>query len=281
MANSTLITDYLGRGTHAARPAAPPIAAGALAVYYETDTTNTFVWNGAAWVQVNGGGGGGGGIAYDPTILAEASLVHYWKLNDALGSASAADSKGATALTANGGVSFGSRSITKDNLSSCFFDNVLADYLTFPNGLIPGTAFSLELVLQSSMNGNVFFSADANKNFDLFTDVTGTGFHLFTGGGTQSNFFGGNFANATFYTLTAPTHIVITYDGAGHTIPYVNGFQLSTLNVTPSQTGAGRVGSWANGAAGASNAFGGHIAKLALYSAALTRAQVLAHYANL
>lgn len=58
MATSTLITDYLGEGTHAARPASPNVPTGATALYYETDTTNTFAWSGAAWVQINGAGGG-------------------------------------------------------------------------------------------------------------------------------------------------------------------------------------------------------------------------------
>lgn len=58
MATSTLITDYLGVGTHAARPATPNVPTGVTALYYETDTTNTFAWTGAAWVQINGAGGG-------------------------------------------------------------------------------------------------------------------------------------------------------------------------------------------------------------------------------
>jgi len=58
-ANSALITDYLGYGTHAARPAAPNIGTGVTAVYYETDTGNTFAWSGAAWVQLNAAGGAG------------------------------------------------------------------------------------------------------------------------------------------------------------------------------------------------------------------------------
>lgn len=60
MTTSTLITDYLGEGLHAARPATPNIPAGGTAIYYETDTTNTFAWSGSAWVQINGTGGGGG-----------------------------------------------------------------------------------------------------------------------------------------------------------------------------------------------------------------------------
>lgn len=62
MTSSTLITDYIGSGTHSARPTSPNVPSGATAVYYETDTTNTFAWSGTAWVQINGGGGTGGSI---------------------------------------------------------------------------------------------------------------------------------------------------------------------------------------------------------------------------
>ncbi|MBB2205619.1 hypothetical protein [Gluconacetobacter takamatsuzukensis] len=50
MGNSTLITDYLGYGTVAARPAEPNLPAGCLGVYYATDTGQIQVWNGA-WQQ--------------------------------------------------------------------------------------------------------------------------------------------------------------------------------------------------------------------------------------
>lgn len=56
-ATSTLITDYIAEGTHAARPTTPNVPAGASSLYYETDTSNTFAWSGSAWVQVNGGAG--------------------------------------------------------------------------------------------------------------------------------------------------------------------------------------------------------------------------------
>ncbi len=56
MTYSQIMTDYIGHGTHAARPATPNVAAGVAAVYYETDTGNTFVWSGSAWVQVNTSG---------------------------------------------------------------------------------------------------------------------------------------------------------------------------------------------------------------------------------
>lgn len=60
MTTSSDITDYLGVGAHSARPGAPNVPAGGTAVYYETDTANTFAWDGSAWQQINGGGGGGG-----------------------------------------------------------------------------------------------------------------------------------------------------------------------------------------------------------------------------
>ncbi len=53
MTASTLIVDYVGRGSHAARPATPNIPTGATAVYYETDTTIVFVWDGSAWHALN------------------------------------------------------------------------------------------------------------------------------------------------------------------------------------------------------------------------------------
>lgn len=65
MTTSTQITDYMGRGTHAARPTTPNVPSGGTAIYFETDTTNTFAWDGSGWVQINGGGGGG----TSPTIV--------------------------------------------------------------------------------------------------------------------------------------------------------------------------------------------------------------------
>lgn len=57
MASSTLIADYIGVGLHAARPSPPPITAPATAIYYETDTLNTFIWDGTStWVQMNAAG---------------------------------------------------------------------------------------------------------------------------------------------------------------------------------------------------------------------------------
>lgn len=53
---STIITDYLGVGTSATRPTSAPVASGALAIQYATDTAVLQLWNGSAYVPFAGGG---------------------------------------------------------------------------------------------------------------------------------------------------------------------------------------------------------------------------------
>lgn len=55
MTASTIITDYLGRGLFASRPASPNIPSGGTAWYYATDTTALYVWDGSAWQQAAAG----------------------------------------------------------------------------------------------------------------------------------------------------------------------------------------------------------------------------------
>jgi len=58
--SSTLISDYFGCGTHAARPASLSLASGCCGLYYETDTNAVFAWNGSAWISVISGSGPSG-----------------------------------------------------------------------------------------------------------------------------------------------------------------------------------------------------------------------------
>lgn len=55
MTASTLITDYLGRGLAASRPASPSVPSGGIAVYYATDTLVFSVWNGTSWSPFGAG----------------------------------------------------------------------------------------------------------------------------------------------------------------------------------------------------------------------------------
>jgi|WetSurMetagenome_2_1015567.scaffolds.fasta_scaffold58348_3 hypothetical protein len=49
MGHSTVITDYLGYGLAAARPATPNIPTGCMAWWWSTDTGVLSVWNGSTW----------------------------------------------------------------------------------------------------------------------------------------------------------------------------------------------------------------------------------------
>lgn len=53
MASGRLI-DYLGEGLFSARPVTPNLAAGALGLYYATDTNVLYGWDGSAWDVVGG-----------------------------------------------------------------------------------------------------------------------------------------------------------------------------------------------------------------------------------
>lgn len=57
---STKITDWLGEGTHANRPATPPATTGSICFYYETDTATLFFYDFSttSWVAVGGSVGG-------------------------------------------------------------------------------------------------------------------------------------------------------------------------------------------------------------------------------
>ena len=119
--------------TYAADPASPDLRTGDL--YYNTTAGEMRYYNGSVWVQCGGGvrsiavgtpvtgnvtfngagvtqsgntftfsgGGGGGAIPYDPTILAEPALVHFWKFNEAAGATTFADSVGSLNITYTSG----------------------------------------------------------------------------------------------------------------------------------------------------------------------------------
>jgi hypothetical protein len=53
---TTLITDYLGAGVAASRPATPAVPVGGLAAYIATDTGVYSVWNGTVWITVSSSG---------------------------------------------------------------------------------------------------------------------------------------------------------------------------------------------------------------------------------
>lgn len=51
---STLLSDYMQKGTHATRIATTPVlGTKGIGLFYETDTFSTWLWNGSAWVTLS------------------------------------------------------------------------------------------------------------------------------------------------------------------------------------------------------------------------------------
>lgn len=69
MTASTLITDYIAYGLLSARPTTPPVASGVSSMYYATDTTTLYIWDGT-W-NIAGAAAGGEGIPnFSPPLAA-------------------------------------------------------------------------------------------------------------------------------------------------------------------------------------------------------------------
>ncbi len=68
MAYSGILTEYLGVGLAAARPATPNVGPGCMALYRATDTSITSVWTSAAWVNITVSGPTGATGPAGPTI---------------------------------------------------------------------------------------------------------------------------------------------------------------------------------------------------------------------
>jgi hypothetical protein len=224
------------------------------------------------------GGGGGGSIPYDATILAEATLTNYYKMNDAVGSTSLHDSKGSTNLTVNGTPGLDSQTLTHDLEGSLAFFADASAYITLPSGLIVTSgAYTVEFIARVWPFTNRFpilFSASSSagsNGLEIYFDAQNTWALNGNGGSIVINFQGGGQGVGA----TSPIHITVTWDGTT-TRFYMNGAQVgsSSTHITPT---SGRIGCRSDG----SLPFYGNIAKLAIYSSALSAASLRAHIANI
>lgn len=75
MSGSTIITDYVGRGTLASRPVSPPIGTTAGALYTTTDTGEVFSWSGTAWIELTISGGTGWAVPFSPPKVADFTTI--------------------------------------------------------------------------------------------------------------------------------------------------------------------------------------------------------------
>lgn len=227
-------------------------------------------------------------MSYDSTILAEPSLVYFWKLNETTGT-SAADSKGTDTGTyeGTGGTNYtlGQTGIG-DGETAVLFDGTAGWVQTATSITAPASPFSVECWFKTtSANGGGLIGFDNAQGTSgvttndrcLWIDNTGN---------LVWDIYDGNVHRQLVSTAAyndGNWHYVVAMIGASGMALYVDGASVATnaITTTFSYTGYWHV-AWvpASGLTNAPTIFylAGDLAKVAVYSSALTSTQVTNHY---
>lgn len=216
--------------------------------------------------------------AYPTGVIADGA-IGYWRLGDAFGATTAADSSsGGHPGTVNGAVTFGQASALPDGNTAALFTGAIGTYISVATAatlLTPG-AFSWEAWMQDSDG--------TGKDMMFLSDSTSTNYLRVLGthqlrvsatiGGVQTNV-----DDPAAIVVGTWYHVVATYDGATLKL-YKNGVLVASSAVTGVFTGAtsplllGRY----NGSTGFE--WNGLLDDVAIYPTALSASQVAAHYAR-
>jgi hypothetical protein len=220
-------------------------------------------------------------------VVLQDNPLAYYRLGDGVGAVTAADSSGranATAASVIGGVTFGvAGAIVNDANTAASFDGT-SGYITLPSAFTNNvTSFSLECWLK--LTNNTFasypciaandFPNTSHNGFQLIvapsTDGKSAYFTIGNGSAAFSASFGAGVLNASVWY-----HIVTTYDGTALKI-YLNGALVG------SSAANGVIGTAANNISiarypGDTGFLPATLDEVALYTAALSPARVLAHY---
>lgn len=208
--------------------------------------------------------------AYATAILAEASLVDYWRLGDA--ASPVADSKGGINGTVSGGT-LGTTGLLVNDADKAVTVGAGQFIDCGDNRDFAGTsAFSVELLIKpTAFSGTQCMVGKWN-------DASALGWLLSSQGGNLKFFrFNGSGQSTAGGALTAGVtqHVVGTYDGATMKV-YKNGAQVATIASAaslPDTAQTLRIGT--NQTLGA---VPGVYDEVAIYNTALSAAAVLAHY---
>lgn len=222
---------------------------------------------------------------YAATVVGTAALVSYWRLGEAAGATTMVDAEALNPGTYLGAPALGAADLLVHDLDTAMGLDGIDDYATVND--------SASLSATSAMSAELWLKPDAVNT------AAGSGWHLFAKWETFMVYINGGASPKLAYcayntstlsytpcvqgTTTVATgstyHVVATYDGANLKL-YVNG----ALEATTPRTGALNDSASSVAVAGGgwgtlpSARFDGTLDELAFYSAALTAAQVQAHY---
>lgn len=236
---------------------------------------------------------GGGGASYDPVILAESSLLHYWPMSDAAGSTTLADVKGTTPLPITDTLSnvvLGTPGLIHDGTSGATLLGLSTKtngIIIIPAGSIPATGdYTIEFIFRTqgylgtqSIPAAFIMDLDRVGSMELYIDYgrLGVSNELRGGAGTWDNW-----RSAISLAPMSTYHIATVASSATNTITrYLNGLPLPIRysGTIPRQTQAGQFGSLARTNDGNAYSFMGMIEKVAIYGSALPASTIAAHYA--
>jgi len=238
---------------------------------------------------------------YSSLILAETSLIAYYRLNEAMGKLAhdqSANKYHGTINNNNGqlvGVTLQQQNaIISDPLDYAMLFNGTNGYITLPSGLKTDglSALSVEFWVNRSSNSSSFMFVLSNDNnptsshlgfrviLSLPSDASIGYFEMGNGtigasrriGSSNLSVFYGNVVIGSWY------HIVCVYDGT-QLLAYVNG--ILDQNSNPALTGT--IGTathplYIGASPSLASNFPGLIDEVAIYNAALSASDVLAHY---
>lgn len=214
---------------------------------------------------------------YDAQILSESGLKCFLPLSEAAGSTTCADvsGNGFTATTHGAGLTLGAAALlVNDAETACGFDGTNS-YLSVASLGITNEPFSLEVWLDCVGDG----SLPDGSNYDTLVAVNASQRILYNPGNRQFLIQngGGNFFSALTYPLGAPYYFAYVWDGTQESM-YLNGVLDShfTPPGAPSWNGAWYIGV---DVVSGQYAWNGRLAKVAIYTAALSPAQITLHAA--
>ncbi len=220
--------------------------------------------------------------AYQAIILAEASLSHYYEMDDA-GPNTLADSKGVRNGTYHNGFTLGQAGIPAGGTAATFSAGGGGGYADIGTFSVGGTGETLEAWLKLTANPTaegVVAAHDGDTNLSTYLAIKSTGVvrGVFTDGGGQHEIL-----STGPISLNAWHHLAISAPTSGTAHLYVDGVAQTAGTACGTPVGVGSalgaaVGATFFGSSRLAAATTATVDEVAWYSSGLSAANIMAHY---